>query len=137
MKNIKMYQIMYKKIFLLTFILLTSIVNIEAQKNVSLNVGDSLTLGDCSRDDVGFTSMDLIVKTRFPENEFVYNDSTGEGFFNWFLGTGDFDSRRLPTQQDHFSASRASHIVAGVSSRGRASPYARGSVVSCCLEAYG
>ena len=67
-----------------------------AQKNVSLNVGDSLVLGKCARDDIGFTSMDLIVKTSFPENNFIYNDSTGEGFFNWFLGTGDFDSRRLP-----------------------------------------
>ena len=56
---------MFKKITLLTFIVLASVMESKAQKSVNLTVGDSLTLGNCSREDVGFTSMDLIVKTRF------------------------------------------------------------------------
>lgn len=63
-------------------------------KEITLNIGDSLTLGKCPSDS-NFTHIDLMVKTRWPNPEATFDTLTGAGFYDWYFD-GDIDSRRLP-----------------------------------------
>ncbi len=63
-------------------------------REISLQVGDSLTLGPCT-DSSQFAHIDLMIKTRWPNPEATYDTLSGKGFYNWYFD-GDVDSRRLP-----------------------------------------
>lgn len=63
-------------------------------REISLQIGDSLTLGNC-KDEATYGHIDVLIKTRWPNPDASFNTYTGEGFYNWFFD-GDIDSRRLP-----------------------------------------
>ena len=86
---------MMLRIYILAAILLGSMSFLRAQtKEIQLVIGDSLTLGPCTGEKE-FSSIDLMIKTRWPRQDLTYNKETGEGFYNWFFN-GDIDSGRLP-----------------------------------------
>jgi hypothetical protein len=82
-------------IFLLQAIFTACYNHLSAQeKEIHMGVGDSLLLGTCT-DSSTYKSIDLLIKTRFPNPGQSYNKETGEGFYDWFFN-GDTDARRLP-----------------------------------------
>ena len=84
----------YTLLLSLLFCLIT-LQNAQAQnRQIELKVGDSLSLGSCL-DSSEFKYIDILIKTRWPDPNAIYNEVTGEGFYDWFF-TGDIDSRRLP-----------------------------------------
>jgi hypothetical protein len=61
-----------------------------------ITVGSTIKVVKCRAGAVGVESMDLYVKTRFPDNGLRKDSLTGDGVFEWFFSTGDFDAKRLP-----------------------------------------
>ena len=68
--------------------------SLQRGKEIQLIIGDSLVLGSCTNE-TSFKHIDLMVKTRWPEDGLTYNKETGEGFYKWYFN-GDIDSGRLP-----------------------------------------
>lgn len=66
----------------------------EEYPEVELTIGDTLIFGDCKGDNYSY--IDLYTKTRFEETDLTYDSLSGEGFYDYFFSTGDFDIRRLP-----------------------------------------
>lgn len=67
------------------------------QRQVNIEVGDTLLISTCKKGAKSFESMDLFVKTRIIDTSLTFNYETGDDFYDWYFGTGgDFDSRRLP-----------------------------------------
>jgi hypothetical protein len=83
-----------KSIITVLFVLITSCNLLAQGREISLQVGDSLTLGFC-HDSITYEHIDILIKTRWPNPDATYNTYTGEGFYNWYFD-GDVDSRRLP-----------------------------------------
>jgi hypothetical protein len=85
---------MIKYTGILLLILLNTTPSKGQVREISLNVGDSLTLGPCT-DSTQFAHIDLMIKTRWPNPEATYDTVSGKGFYNWYFD-GDVDSGRLP-----------------------------------------
>jgi hypothetical protein len=65
-----------------------------AQKEVEFNIGDTLYFRQCEGENYKY--MDLFSKTRWETDTIGYDTLTGEGFYQAFFMTGDFDVARLP-----------------------------------------
>lgn len=82
-------------LFIIASACLLNLQNAQAQtRQIELKVGDSLTLGPCNQNPE-YEYIDILIKTRWPNPDAIYNVITGEGFYDWFFN-GDIDSRRLP-----------------------------------------
>jgi hypothetical protein len=84
----------------LFFISLFACNAVLAQKNeqveVELKRGDTLQIGKTGGSE--FKHLDMYRKTRWAGNEPAYDTATGNGFFQSFFATGDFDVAELPKQ---------------------------------------
>ncbi|MBI1221285.1 MAG: hypothetical protein GC180_01670 [Bacteroidetes bacterium] len=85
---------MNKHVFLSIFFFFSWNLSKAQSDAVSINIGDSLTLGKCT-DSSQFAHIDLMIKTRWPDQDKTYDTLSGKGFYNWYFD-GDVDSRRLP-----------------------------------------
>lgn len=83
----------------LFFISLLACNAVLAQKSeqveVELKRGDTLQIGKTGGAE--FKHLDMYRKTRWAGNEPSYDTATGNGFFQSFFATGDFDVAELPT----------------------------------------
>jgi hypothetical protein len=66
-----------------------------AQVKVDLKIGDTLVFLH-AKDENSYRFMDIFVKTRFVNDNTTYDKQTGEGFYDYFFMSGDFDMQRLP-----------------------------------------
>ncbi len=84
----------------LFFISLLACNAVLAQKNeqveVELKRGDTLQIGKTGGSE--FKHLDIYRKTRWAGNEPAYDTATGNGFFQSFFATGDFDVAELPNE---------------------------------------
>jgi hypothetical protein len=84
----------------LFFISLFACNAVLAQKNeqveVELKRGDTLQIGKTGGSE--FKHLDMYRKTRWAGNEPAYDTATGNGFFQSFFATGDFDVAELPKE---------------------------------------
>lgn len=85
---------MRKTLLILLLIIFGTQLTKAQFKEISLNIGDSLSLGKCT-DSAQFAHIDIMIKTRTPNPEATFDSISGKGFYNWFFD-GDIDSRRLP-----------------------------------------
>ncbi|HCS20292.1 MAG TPA: hypothetical protein DIW47_06980 [Bacteroidetes bacterium] len=85
---------MIKSAGILLLLFISSSFATAQVREISLNVGDSLSLGTCT-DSSQFAHIDLMIKTRWPNPDATYDTLSGKGFYNWYFD-GDVDSRRLP-----------------------------------------
>jgi hypothetical protein len=88
---------MIRYILLIVFAIL--FINLQAQMQMVekvIEVGMVVKIGSCANGKKAFESMDQYVKTRYPANDIKRDSITGEGIFEWFFTTGDFDAKRLP-----------------------------------------
>lgn len=94
--------------YLLVIITLSISLNSYSQKkeNLELAVGDTLEFGKCKGAD--YLYMDLYTKTRFEPNNDTFDIETGDGFYNYFFNTGDFDATKLPCS---YSGKKASIVA--------------------------
>ncbi len=70
---------------------------IEEQVEVEIGCGDTAILGVSSRGEgMDFVHIDAYRKTRFTGVEKAYDTATGQGFFESFFRSGDFDAAELP-----------------------------------------
>lgn len=87
-----------KQTFKYLLIVATSLISLNTysqdKENIQLAVGDTLEFSKCKGGD--YLYMDLYTKTRFEPNNDTFNVETGEGFYNYFFKTGDFDAKKLP-----------------------------------------
>jgi hypothetical protein len=83
---------------LLLLLFLGSFATLQAQSADSVEVeikrGDTLQVGKAAGE--VFQHLDLYRKTRWAGNEPTYDTATGNGFFQSFFATGDFDVAELP-----------------------------------------
>jgi hypothetical protein len=64
------------------------------EAEVEISRGDTLQIGKTKAD--VFEHLDMYRKTRWAGNEPSYDTATGNGFFQSFFATGDFDVAELP-----------------------------------------
>jgi hypothetical protein len=86
---------MMKNIFLILCLFFS--VNLFAQKiflKRNLEVGMTVHINKCKSK--AFVSMDIYSKTRYPATEIKIDTLTGDGVFESFFDSGDFDAKRLP-----------------------------------------
>lgn len=87
---------MCRQLISFTLLLMLSIVSSGQDtdhRDIDISVGDTLEFWNCEGDNFEF--IDLYSKTRFEETDLVYDSTTGEGFYEYFFTTGDFDVHRL------------------------------------------
>lgn len=65
------------------------------QEETDLKVGDVLEFAPQKNENYSF--IDLYVKTRQAPHDLSYDSLTGDGFYEYFFHTGDFDVSRLPS----------------------------------------
>ncbi|MEK0421587.1 MAG: hypothetical protein EBV15_08895 [Bacteroidetes bacterium] len=63
---------------------------------IEISRGDTLLIGKAKGG--VFQHLDMYRKTRWAGNEPAYDTATGNGFFQSFFATGDFDVAELPKQ---------------------------------------
>jgi len=85
---------MKKTSILLLFFFIGTFASTAQFQEISLNIGDSLRLGPCT-DSSQYGHIDIMIKTRWPNPEAIFDSISGAGFYNWFFD-GDIDSHRLP-----------------------------------------
>jgi len=59
-------------------------------------VGDTVLISECPK--AGFKFIQYYQKTRFVNPNATYNKETGEDFYEYFFGDGDFDVKVLPCE---------------------------------------
>lgn len=64
------------------------------QQDINFAVGDTLIFGNT--DSSFYPHIDYYVKTRIEPGNRTYNHETGDGFYQYFFSSGDFDASRLP-----------------------------------------
>lgn len=81
------------KIFLFALFILSAPLG-KAQVETDIYIGDTVVFGKCTAEAYKF--IDLYTKTRWEDSVLRYDAETGEGYYEAFFKTGDFDVRRLP-----------------------------------------
>ena len=66
----------------------------DSTRNV--NVGDSVFISKCVGQ--GYKYIQFYQKTRFTNPNATYNHETGDDFYEFFFGDGDFDVKYLPCE---------------------------------------
>lgn len=84
---------MIRKFFILSALFLVTLSG-SAQEERDLQIGDILEFAPQTAET--YTYIDLYVKTRHVNHELTYDSLTGDGFYEYFFHTGDFDVSRLP-----------------------------------------
>lgn len=81
---------------LILFFVLAGSLQAQGLEEVEVEIsrGDTLQIGKTKAD--VFEHLDMYRKTRWAGNEPSYDTATGNGFFQSFFATGDFDVAELP-----------------------------------------
>jgi len=81
---------------LILFFILAGSLQAQGLEEVEVEIsrGDTLQIGKAKG--VVFEHLDMYRKTRWVGNEPSYDTATGNGFFQSFFATGDFDVAELP-----------------------------------------
>ncbi len=85
------------RLLLILFLVLAGSLQAQSSGDVEVEIGrgDTLQIGKAKGRDV-FEHIDMYRKTRWTGNEPSYDTATGNGFFQSFFATGDFDVAELP-----------------------------------------
>lgn len=80
--------------FLVALIVILTMPRLDAQvREMKLEVGKNIELQTC-RGEGHYSTIDLLVKTRWPIENINYDSVRGAGFYDWYFN-GDIDSGRL------------------------------------------
>lgn len=79
-----------------SFLSISSLLASSPDSTRAVNVGDSIFISACPSK--GFKYIEFYQKTRFVDPNATYNKETGDDFYEYFFGEGDFDSKVLPCE---------------------------------------
>ena len=82
------------RLYLVALIVFFTIPRLDAQvREMKLEVGKYIELQTC-KGEGHYSTIDLLVKTRWPIENITYDSLRGAGFYDWYFN-GDIDSGRL------------------------------------------